>query len=745
MSKIGTLTRRTFLLGSAAIGGGVVFGAYQYRQQAENPLLRDLEDGEVAITPYVRIDASGITLITTHADLGQGARSIQAALIAEELDVELDQVNLDPGLPDATYYNTALKDDFTPLHSTYDELPAEAFRTAVDAATKFLGLQATGSSTTVPDQYEKLRMAGAVARETIKQAAALEMGVDRSELKTENGRVVFPDGSNKTYQELAAGAADVDVVHDVVLRKPSQWRMIGKPMLRSDIKAKSTGRQDYGIDFTADGMLYAAIKTNPRHGGSMIDYDASEAEKMRGVKKIIALEDGVAVIADNTWRAFQAVNAISTTWSDAPYPAEMVDHWKLLERSLSTQDGIRFRNKGNVDASLAEAAPIETEYRAPYLAHAPMEPLAATVWVQDDRVDVWATAQIPGFVQSNVANITRRDIETVFVHMVPAGGSFGHRVEDEFIKHAAIIAAQLRGTPVKLTYSREQDFAADYPRQIAMARAKGSVKDGKVEALDLSIAMPSAIKSQMGRQNIPVLVPDTGIVAGAWDQPFAIPNYRVSGAEVEGLAPVGWWRAVGASTNGFFHDCALDELIHEAGADPLEERLRLIWHEPSRKVMETVGQMSNWGSALPQSKGRGVAFCLSFGVPTAQVVELTNTPDGIRLDKVWVALDVGRIVDPINFENQVQGGVVWGLGHAINCELTYSNGMAQQSNYHEYEGMRMYQCPLIEVRGLENGSKVRGVGEPSVPPAPAALANAIFAASGKRIREMPFNKHIRFV
>ncbi len=745
MSRIGTLTRRTFLVGSAAIGGGVVFGAYQYRQAPENPLLRGLKDGEAAITPYVKIDSSGITLITTHSDLGQGARSIQAALIAEELDVELDQVNLDPGLPDAAYYNTALKEDFTPLHATYDEMPAEALRTTVDAATKFLGLQATGSSTTVPDQYEKLRMAGAVARETIKQAAALQAGVDRSQLETENGLVKFPDGTRKTYQELAAEAAKVDPVSDVELRKPSQWRMIGKPMLRSDIKAKSTGQQGYGIDTKIDGMLFAAIKTNPRHGGSMIDYDASQAEAMRGVEKVIALEDGVAVIANNSWRAFQAVEAISTNWSDAPYPAEMDEHWELLEQSLEAKKGFRFRDKGNVDAAFAETVPTERVYRAPYLAHAPLEPLAATVWVQQDRVDVWATAQIPRFVQSNVAKITRRNVETVFVHMLPAGGSFGHRIEDEFIKYAAIIATQMPGTPIKLTYSREQDFAVDYPRQIAMAKASGTVKDGQVDTLDLSIAMPSAIKSQMGRQNIPVPVPDTGIVAGAWDQPFTLPNYRVYGTEVDGLAPVGWWRAVGASTNGFFHDCALDELIHEAGADPLEERLRLTWHQPSRKVLEAVAEMSNWGSALPQNKGRGVAFCLSFGVPTAQIVELTNTTEGIKLDKVFVALDVGRIVDPVNFENQVQGGVIWGLGHAMNCEFTYSDGMAQQSNYHAYEGMRMYQCPHIEVRGLENGSKVRGVGEPSVPPAPAALANAIFAATGKRIREMPFNKHIRFV
>jgi isoquinoline 1-oxidoreductase beta subunit len=313
------------------------------------------------------------------------------------------------------------------------------------------------------------------------------------------------------------------------------------------------------------------------------------------------------------------------------------------------------------------------------------------------------------------------------------------------VRQATELAMQAKGRPVKLTYSREEDISHDFPRQIAMARGRGAVEGGQVTACDLGIAMPSVIASQMGRQDLPIAGPDLQIIAGAWDQPFSIPNYRVTGYRVEGLAPVSSWRSVGASSNGFFHDSFLDELIHAAGADPLEERLRLCNHAPSRKVLEAVGEMSNWGTPLGENQGRGVAYCLSFGVPCAEVIEVTMTEDGIRLDRAFVAAEVGRVLDPVNFENQVQGGLIWGLGHAMMGEITFADGGTEQQNFDTYPFLRQYQCPDITVRGLENGASVRGVGEPPVPPAAPALANAIFAATGKRLREMPFNKHVTFV
>ncbi|WP_294609290.1 xanthine dehydrogenase family protein molybdopterin-binding subunit [uncultured Roseovarius sp.] len=745
MAGLKTIARRTFLIGSAAIAGGVAFGLYKYQTPHANPLLDNLPEGAAALTPYVLITGQDITLITPRADKGQGATSVQAALIAEELDVGLDQIKTDPGPPSPAYYNTALSGDAVPFRSTDDSFLAETTRAVMDAPIKFLGLQITGGSTTVPDGYQKLRMAGAVARETLKTAAARMHGVDRGLLRTERGTVILPDGTRLPYQTLAATAATLDPAREVTLRDPAQWRLLGKPMQRVDIPAKSTGTQAYGIDQKHPGMLHAAIRLNPAQGGDLRGFDATEAEAMRGVVKVVAVTGGIGVIADNTWRAFQAAEAVSVDWGPAPYPADMDGHWNALSNSFTPEhQDSQFRDEGDVDAALAQGTDLAFEYRAPYLAHAPLEPINATVLVGAGRVDVWTGTQIPRFVQKNVAQLAGVEPDNVHIHALMIGGSFGHRLEDDVVRHATTLAKAVPGTPVKLTYSREEDMTHDYPRQIAMARGRGRVSGGKVETYDLGIAMPSVMASQMSRQGLPTPGPDLQIVAGAWDQPFDIPNYRVTGYRAPELAPISSWRSVGASSNGFFHDCFLDELIHAAGADPLAERLRLCTHGPSRRVLETVGEMSNWGGALAPGQGRGVAFCLSFGVPCAQVIEISDTDAGIRIDRVFVAADVGRILDPVNFEGLVKGGVIFGLGHAMNCEITYAGGAAEQRNFDSFPGMRLYQCPEIEVRGLETARKIRGIGEPPVPPAAAALGNAIFAATGQRLREMPFNKAVDF-
>jgi isoquinoline 1-oxidoreductase beta subunit len=746
MGRVKTIARRGFLIGSVAIAGGVAFGTWRYRTPYANPLLRDLPEGAVALTPYVRITGDAITLITPRADVGQGAVSVQAMLIAEELDVELDQIETEFGPPDRAYYNRALSSEAVPFRSTDEGWLAEAARGVMDAPMKFLGMQITGGSTTVPDGYTRLRHAGAVARETLKATAARLHGVAVDRLGTEAGAVILPDGRRLSYQSLAAEAAKTEPVTDVALRDPATWRLLGKPVQRMDIVAKSTGTQAYGIDEDQPGMLHAAIRLNPAQGAALRGFDASGAEAMRGVEQIVEIPGGVGVIADNTWRAMQAAQAIRCDWAPAPYPAEMAEHWQALSESFtSDRQDSRFRNDGDAGAALAEGADIEVEYRAPYLAHAPLEPLNATVRYSPARTDIWTGTQVPRFVQKNAASITGQGMDQVHVHVRVAGGSFGHRLEDEVTRHATRLAMAVPGTPVKLTYSREEDMAHDYPRQIAMARGRGRVAGGQVVAYDLGIAMPSILGSQMGRQKIPAPGPDLQIVAGAWDQPFAIPDYRVTGYRAPELAPISSWRSVGASTNGFFHDCLLDELIHAAGADPLEERLRLCTHAPSRGVLEAVGEMSGWGTPLPEGHGRGVAFCLSFGVPCAQVVEVRETAGGIRLERVFVAADPGRILDPVNFEAQMQGSVVFGLGHAMHGAITYAGGATEQANFDTFRAMRLHECPEIEVRGLETASKIRGIGEPPVPPAAPALANAIFTATGTRLREMPFDRHIDFV
>lgn len=746
MATFGTIARRTFLVGSMAVAGGVAFGYYAVKSPHENPLLDDLAEGEASFNPWVKISGDGITLITPHHDIGQGVASMQAALIAEELDVEFGQFETSYGQPDAAYWNRALGGELLPIKATDQSFRAQRMRDLGTSVIKLLGAQGTGGSSSVPDSYVKLREAGAVARETLKKAASKRTGIAVRELKTARGAVLLPDGSAIAYTELAVDAANISPVTKIELRDPSEWRLIGKPMQRLDIVAKSTGTQTYGIDLVMEGMVYAAVKVNPRQGGALNSYDASLAENMRGVDRILPVTNGVAVIADNTWRAFKAADAIDFEWGDAPYPHEQADHWAEVEASF-TEDRLaaEWRHDGDVAAAMDSTETIAAEYRAPYVAHAPLEPLGALILVTDARTDIWTGHQLPGFLEQAVADITGHKLEDVYFHNQHAGGSFGHRLELEYVRLAAEIGTQMRGTPVKLTYSREEDFTHDFPRQIAMARGQGAVKDGQVAAFDLSIASVSSSASQSGRLGQARPGPDGQLAAGAWNLPYTVPNYRVRTYKVPELAPTSSWRSVGASTGGFFADCFLDELIHKVGADPMEERIRLMGHDVSRKVLETVAEMSNWGSPLGENQGRGVAYVESFGVPVAEVVEVTNTQQGIRIDKVYVAADVGRIIDPINFDNHVKGAVVWGLGHAMNCEITYADGMAEQTNYHMHEAMRLYQCPEIIVRGLENSEQIRGIGEPPVPPAAPALANAIFAATGQRLREMPFNKFIDFV
>ncbi|MEO1609726.1 MAG: molybdopterin cofactor-binding domain-containing protein [Pseudomonadota bacterium] len=747
MGKAGTISRRSVLIGSAAIAGGVAFGTYMVAKEPANPLLDDLGENEVVFNPWVKIDTSTITLITPHVDKGQGVVSAQAALIAEELDVEFGQFETSFGKPSPAYWNTALAEEGVPFMATDTGITAETMRSVMGGVIKLLGMQLTGGSSTMADSFEKLRRAGAVARETLKLAASRQTGVPVAQLKTSGAAVQLPDGTEIKYTELAVLASKLEPVQDVTLRDPGSWRLIGKPMQRLDIVAKSTGTITYGIDLDMPGMLFATVKINPRQGGKLNGYDATAAEQMRGVKHVFPITGGVAVVADNTWRAFQAAEAISLDWGPAPYPAEQAEHWAKIERSFVEErlDAV-WRNDGDVETALASGDVISAEYRLPYVAHAPLEPLNAVVHVENDRVDVWTGHQVPQLLRQIVADVTGHRQSQVYLHNQYMGGSFGHRLEFEYVKQAAEIASQLRGTPIKMTYSREEDFAHDFPRQISIGRGRGSVVNGKVEAIDLQLAAPSVIASQMGRAGLPAPGPDAQIATGAWNNPYSLPNYRMRAYRVPELAPVSSWRAVGAPVAGFAFDCFLDELIFAAGADPMDERIRLMEHDVSRKVLETAKELSGWsGSKIGANKGRGVAFVESFGVPTAEVIEVTNTPDGIRIDRVWVVCDVGTVVDPVNFENLVQGGVVFGLGHAINCEITYADGKAEQTNYHVHEGMRLHQCPEIIVKGLENGAKVRGIGEPPVPPAAPALANAIFAATGLRIREMPFNKHIEFV
>ena len=745
MTGMGKIARRGFLIGAATVAGGLALGVYSLRQPYSSPLSKDLPPGMAALTPYVVIDQTGVTLITPRAEMGQGAISIQAALLAEELDYPLAAVRTDPGIPAPAYYNARIVAEGLPFAATDTGWLAETARETGAMVGKLMSLQITGGSTTVPDAYDRLRMAGATARAMLVTAAARRLGLDEAALRTEAGAVIAPDGTRLSYVELAPAASRLLEPRKVTLKDPSDWRILGKPMQRLDIVAKSTGTARYGIDQTAPGMLFATVRTNPARGGGVLHVDASRAEAMRGVVKVMRLPDGIGVLADNTWRAFQAAKAVEIEWGPAPSPANTEALFDSIAGAFETRRDSRLKNEGDVEAALAGGADVEAEYRVPFLAHAPLEPMTAFAWFRNGMLELRAGTQIPRFVIDTARRLSGLHEDLVGLYALPMGGSFGRRLEDDFIDQAVRLAWAAEGRPVRLTWSREEDMARDFPRPAAIARGRGRVEGGQVAALDLAIAAPSVSASQMGRLGVPTMGPDTAIVAGAWDQPFAIPSCRVTGHRAPETVPVGSWRSVGASANAFFHESLMDELIHAAGADPLEERLRLCTHAPSARVLEAVGQLSGWGTDPGPGRGRGLAFCLSFGVPCAEVVEVTATAEGIRIDRVLAVAEVGRVLDPVNIENQIQGGVIWGLGHAIWGELTHAEGRVEQANFDSYRAMRIGECPEIVVQALGSGGPVRGIGEPPVPPAAPALANAIFAATGQRIRSLPLARSVRFV
>ena len=755
MGRVATIARRTLLIGgvigTAAVAGGVAFGVYKMLEAAPNPL--GSSEDEISLNAFVVITREGVTLVSPKAEMGQGVHTTWAAMIAEELDVDLDQITVIHGPPAKAYYNSALFGLVLPFDDYKVSDWQQEVRKFAGNGAKLLSLQLTGGSTSMRDGYERMRQAGATAREVMKQVAAKRWGLRPADLQTQSGQVLAPDGSSLSYFELAEEAADIDPPR-VALRDPSQWRLLGKTLPRLDMPDKVRGTATFGIDVRLDGMKYASVRMNPARQG-MRRYDASAAEAFPGVERVLDMGEGVAVVAANTWAAMQAVEAIDITWEPSVYPRTTKALFEEIDQAFDAPHSTEGRKIGNVEADLPGTA-ISARYSVPYLAHANMEPMNATALFDKGKLWVWCghQAALSGLKAcAEEAGIAPEDVtfETTLL-----GGGFGRRSETDFAVLATRAAKQMPGVPIKLTWSREEDLRRDLFRPAARARMRGVVHEGKPVVVDVAFAASSVVLQAMAR---PPLDPFTTSMAaevpasdpeglsGAHDQPYAIPNYRVRGHVVPSALPIGYWRAVGASYGGFFFDSFIDEMAHVAERDPLVFRIEMAReeHEASALVLEKVAALSDWSAARAAGRALGVGFCYSFGSPVAQVIEVVDEGGAIRIAKVWMAADLGIALDPGNIEAQLTGGCLFGLSAAVMGEITFDDGMVEQYNYTDYDALRMGSAPQFEVAVLENSRYIGGVGEIGTPPAAAALGNALFALTGQRVRDLPFNKVFDFV
>ena len=766
LPRVARLTRRRFLLGSAAIAGGVAFGFYRMRDESIPDGLAAAAggaEGDVVLNPWLVIGPDGITVITPRAEMGQGIHTTLAALVAEELDVPFETVRAVHGPAAAAYANDTVLGAGLPF-AEYENGRVHAIaQGAMAFGGRFLGLQITGGSTSTIDAFDRMRAAGAAARETLVAAAAARLGVDAATLAVEDGEVVAPDGARLSYASLAADAAKLDPPRDPTLKPASEWRHLGRSLPRVDVVAKSTGTARYGIDARLPGMLYGAVRTSPRLGGDMIGFDATAASAMPGVERIVDLGDGVGVIATSTWRAFRAIAAVEIEWGPAPYPADDGALHDAIVAAFDTKPDSALRDEGDVEAEMVrareagDASVIEAEYRVPWLAHATMEPMNATAWLRDGagesgsdgrRLEIVSGHQAPTSARDRAAKLAGLEPDAVTVEVPFLGGGFGRRVESDVTDQAVRLALAVPGRPVKLTWTREQDVRHDFYRPAVVARMRGVAGPDGPTALSADVSGASVYVQQLTRSvGFAAPGPDKMLVEGAFDQPYRIPSYRVRGHVPDLRIPVGTWRSVGHSQNGFFHECFLDELIEAGGQDPVGARLALMAgvHEPSRACMEAVAEMAGPDAAALEGRARGVAFVHSFGSPTAVIVEVSGGEEaGVRLERVWAAIDVGTALDPANIEAQVSGGIVFGLSAAISGEIGFAGGQVVQGNFDDYPILRMDRTPPIEVRVLQGNERMGGVGEPGVPPAAPALANAVSRLLGRRFRRLPLSREVRF-
>ncbi|TNF59448.1 MAG: xanthine dehydrogenase family protein molybdopterin-binding subunit [Burkholderiales bacterium] len=751
-------TRRKFILGSMASAGALVVGwsVLPPRQRLTTSEPLPTVPGEMAFNGWVRLaEDGGVTVMLAKSEMGQGVSTSLAMLLADELDADWSRVRVEASPIDRIYNNISMVVDGLPVHPDTDNLVLDAARWMTAKTMREIGVMATGGSSSVKDLWLPMRQAGASAREMLVVAAARRWGLAPDGCRTEPGEVIAPDGRRLTYAELVSEAAAGPLPRRPRLKTPDAFRLIGKPTPRIDAAAKLDGSARYGIDAQPGGLLYAAVRMCPTLGGRAARFDEAAARALPGVRAVTRFDParggtgGVAVIADHPWRARQAADALDIGWE----PGELQDFDSQafiegLSRTLDRESGFAFFRRADVDQALgAASARLSAEYRAPFLAHGALEPINCTVRFDSDRATVWVSTQVPGLARQAAADALGLPSEAVDVRVLQLGGGFGRRLEVDFIAQAATIARAVPGQPVQTLWTREQDTRHDLFRPACVARFEAGLDDqGRLTAWKNTSAgqaiVPQALKRLFG---LPGGGPDKTASEGAFDQGYEWPAARIAHVNVAGGPQVGFWRAVGHSHQAFFKESFLDEVAHAAGADPVAFRQGLLQNHPrQRRVLQAAADAAGWGNPSPPAPdgaptALGVALHDSFGSSVAQVARVSLAPDRqtIRVHRVWCAIDCGTAVNPAGVRQQMESGIVFGLSAALYGQVDIVAGQVQPGNYHEQPVLRLGEAPEVECIIIPSQEHPEGVGEPGLPPIAPAVANAVFALTGQRLRQLP--------
>lgn len=758
-------TTRRIVLGTLGAGSALLVGwsllPPRQRLIPSEPL--PAAGGGLALNGWVRIGSDDrVTVVVPKSEMGQGVHTAAAMLLAEELDADLALVQVEQAPIDAIYNNVATVVDGLPFHpDDHGTLRRLAGWMTAKAMREF-GLMVTGGSSSVKDLWLPLREAGASARAMLVAAAAARWSVPVPEIQVAAGQVTHPaSGQSVRFGEIAAAAAALPPVRDVRLKDPAQFRIVGKDRPRLEARAKVEGRPGFGIDVVLPDMLYATVVMCPTLGGRVASLSGAPAMALPGVKSVFAVEGlhggtaGVAVIADTPWHALKAARAVDVTWDEA-VPAAAFDSatgiGQLVAR-LEGGGGIAYLDHGSAEAALEGAArTVQADYTAPWLAHAAMEPINCTVQFKDGRATVWASTQAPDLARRAAARaLGLRDAAKVEVKVQWLGGGFGRRLDVDFVAQAAAIARRAPGgVPVQTFWTRAEDLAHDFYRPACAARFRaGFDGDGRLLGMTCLSAGQAPVPQMLRRLfGVPEVAYDKTTSEGAFDQPYEWPAARVAHAVVDLPVPVGFWRSVGHSHQAFFKESFVDELAAAAKADPVAFRLSLLQRHPRHAaVLRLAAEKAGWGTpaaAAPDGARvmRGVALHESFGTIVAQVAEVSVAADGqgakaIRVHRVVCAVDCGLPVNPNHIRQQMDSGIVFGLGAALAGTIDIVKGRVTQTNYHDYPVLRFDACPVIETHIVPSTAHPEGIGEPGTPPIAPAVANALFALTGQRLRSLP--------